>query len=172
MQLNEIKEIVYEKIKDELIQKPKTASELKNPMDKKKDELYNAIFCYDKNNKICGYNIQLRVEENEAYKLRFYLPITDDSWKNVKNPAELPDKEIKIGYEGEFISQNELLKANSFEVADAMHLNLNATGTIRLDNIIGLTHPDALYLVVRNFKYAGYPTNDATKKLNEAKLFI
>ena len=172
MKLDEVKKIIFEKIKDELVQKPKTASELNNPMNKKKDELYNAIFCYDKNNEICGYNIQVRLEENEIYKLRYYLPIADDSWKNVKTLSQLPDKEIKIGFEGEYVSQNEVLRANSPEIADAMYLNLNANGIIKIENVFGLTCPDALYLVARNFKYTGYPVNDATKQLNKDKLFV
>ncbi len=43
-----IEKAIYERIKDDLTQKPKTKEEINNPMQKvKKEELYNAIYCYD-----------------------------------------------------------------------------------------------------------------------------
>lgn len=74
----EIKKIIYEQIKDELEQKPLTKEEIHNPMKKeKKGALYNAFFCYDERDNICGYNIQVRIIEKDIYKWRFYLPIID-----------------------------------------------------------------------------------------------
>lgn len=67
---------------------------------KKNDELYNAIFCYDEQGNICGYNIQARLKEKEIYKLRFYIPVIDKSRNGVKKPENLPDKKVKIGFDG------------------------------------------------------------------------
>jgi hypothetical protein len=70
MEYEEISKIFYEELKDELQRKPITAAELNNPMDHdKKEPLYNAIFCYDEQDKLCGFNIQPRIEEKEIYKL-------------------------------------------------------------------------------------------------------
>lgn len=170
----EVSKIIYEQIKDDLQKKPLTKDEINNPMkNEKKEELYNAIFCYDEQNNICGYNIQVRLKEKEIYKLRFYFPIIDVSWNKVKKPQDLPDKKIKIGFDGKYISQNELLMKNDIECAIAMYLNVNANGVVYLGkSVLGLTCSDTLYNVVRGFKYAGYPINKATKKMNENKLFV
>ena len=170
----EIQKTIYEQIKDELEQKPLTKEEIHNPMKKEnKEALYNAIFCYDEQNNICGYNIQVRIAEKEIYKLRFYLPIIDETWKGIKRPQDLPDKKVKVGFDGEFVSQNELLKQNDIKQGLAMYLNLNSRGVMYLgEGFAGLVDSDSLYLVVRGFKYAGYPINNATKKMNEQKLFV
>ena len=170
----EIQKIIYEQIKDELGRKPLTKEEINNPMKKEhKEALYNAIFCYDEQNNICGYNIQVRLEEKEIYKLRFYLPIIDDSWKGVRRAQDLPDKKVKVGFDGEFVSQNELIKNNDIARGLAMYLNLKSSAVVYLgEGCVGLINSDALYNVVAGFKYAGYPINDATKKMNEVKLFV
>lgn len=73
MDYEEISKFFYEQLKDQLERKPMTATELNNPMSHdKKDALYNAIFCYDEKEQLCGFNIQPRIKENEIYKLRFY----------------------------------------------------------------------------------------------------
>lgn len=170
----EVQKIIYEQIKDLLKQKPLTKEEIhNNPMKKEEREpLYNAILCYDEQNNVCGYNIQVRLAKKEIYKLRFYLPIIDENWKNIRQPQDLPDKKIKVGFDGEFVSQNELLKKNDIEQGLAMYLNLKSPSVIRLGGgFVGLADSDALYNVVAGFKYAGYQTNEATKKENENKLF-
>lgn len=174
MNYEEISKIFYEILKDDLQRKPKTAAELNNPMEHdKKEALFNAIFCYDEQNKLCGFNIQPRIEEKEIYKLRFYLPIIDASWGGVKKPENLSDKKIKVGFDGEYISQNELLKTNDILLAKAMFLNLNVYGVLNLGRgFVGIISPDILYATLRRFKNAGYPVNDATKKMNETKLFV
>lgn len=174
MDYKEIASIIYEQIKDELQQKPKTKEEINNPMEQtRKDALYNAIFCYDENENICGYSIQVRLEEKDIYKLRFYLPIIDASWKGVRNPEDLPDKKIKIGFDGVYQSQNELLKNNDVKLGQAMLLNFNVYGITYIgEGFIGIENSDILYLVARRFKYTGYPINEATKKMNETKLFV
>lgn len=169
----EITKTIYGQIKDELEQKPLTKEEIHNPMKKDKEPLYNAMFCYDEQDNICGYNIQVRLAEKEIYKLRFYLPIVDNSWKGIKQPHDLPDKKVKIGFDGEFVSQNELLKKNDIDQGFAMFLNLSSKVLVYLgEGFIGLPEADVLYHVVRGFKYAGYPTNEATKKMNKTKLFV
>ena len=40
------------------------------------------------------------------------------------------------------------------------------------EGFIGITEPDILYYLLCRFKYAGYPINDATKRLNSSKLFV
>lgn len=111
MNYEEISKIFYAALKDELERKPKTAAEINNPMNHdKKEALFNAIFCYDEKDQLCGFNIQPRIEENEIYKLRFYLPLIDTNWAGVKTLDKLPDKKIKVGFDGEYVSQNELLK--------------------------------------------------------------
>lgn len=76
----EVSKIIYEEIKDELERKPLTKEEINNPLNKeRKEALYNAIFCYDEQGNICGYNIQARLAQKDIYKLRFYLPIIDRS---------------------------------------------------------------------------------------------
>ena len=174
MEYEEISKIFYELLKDELQRKPMTAAELNNPMEHdKKEALFNAIFCYDENDKLCGFNIQPRIEENEIYKLRYYLPLIDTSWSGVKKPENLPDKKIKIGFDGEYISQNELLKNNDPMLAKAMLFNFNVYGVLNLGNgVVGILSPDILYLILRRFKNAGYPINDATRKMNEGKKFV
>jgi len=174
MNYEEISKIFYAELKDELERKPKTASEINNPMDNdKKEALFNAIFCYDKNNQLCGFNIQPRIAENEIYKLRFYIPLIDSSWQGVKKAQELPDKKIKIGYDGEYVSQNELLKKNDMQLANAMYLNFKCYGVASLgEGFVGIISPDILYIVIRRFKNAGYPINEATRKMNESKLFV
>ena len=53
-----------------------------------------------------------------------------------------------------------------------MFLNLKFLGLVYLgEGFIGLTCSDILYNIARNFKFAGYPANEATKKTNESKLF-
>lgn len=170
----EVSKIIYEHIKDELERKPLTKEEINNPMKKEnKEALYNAIFCYDEQDNICGYNIQVRLAEKDVYKLRFYLPVADSNWKGIRKIQDLPDKKIKIGFDGEYISQNELLKKNDIGLAIAMFLNIKASGTVYLgEGVLGLMNTDVLYSVVRCFKYDGYPINDATKKMNETKLFV
>ena len=176
-------ELIFKTVEDEIKkyevkQKPMSAEEIRdmfnNPMKRSdREELYNAFFCYDEQNNICGYNIQVRLKENDVYKLRFYLPVADETWKGVKTPDELPDKKVKIGYDGEFESQNEILKRNDLKAGLAMHLYLNTYGVVSLGGgFVGITGPDVLYSVVRGLKYAGYPVNDATKKMNETKLFV
>ncbi len=169
-----VKKAVYERIKDDLNTKPKTKEEVNNPMKKsKKEELYNAIYCYDENNNICGYNIQLRIEQDDIYKYRFYLPIADLNWNGIKTSKELKDKKIKITFEGEYISQNELLEKNDIELAEAMYLNLNVIGVKHLDKgFYAISDSEILYLILRGFKYYGYPINEATKKENEKKKFV
>ena len=111
MNYEEVSKIFYKQLKDELERKPMTATELNNPMSHdKKEALYNAIFCYDEKDQLCGFNIQPRIKENEIYKLRFYLPLIDTSWSGVKTFEKLPDKKIKVVFDGEYVSQNELLK--------------------------------------------------------------
>lgn len=170
----EIQKTIYEQIKDVLEQKPLTKEEIHNPMKKEnKEALYNAIFCYDEQDNICGYNIQVRIAKKEIYKLRFYLPVIDEGWKGVKRAQDLPDKKVKVGFDGEFVSQNELLKNNDIEQGLAMYLNLHSRATVYLGGgFVGLIDADSLYYVVRGVKYAGYPINKVTKKMNEAKLFV
>ena len=60
----EVSKIIYEEIKDELERKPLTKEEINNPLNKeRKEALYNAIFCYDEQGNICGYNIQKSVKK-------------------------------------------------------------------------------------------------------------
>lgn len=179
MDYNEVAKIIENELKKyEVKQKPMTAEEIKamfnNPMQRdKREELYNAFFCYDEQENICGYNIQVRLAEGEVYKLRFYIPIIDETWKGVKKPEDLPDKKVKIGFDGEFQSQNELLKQNDIKIGIAMHLHFKEYGVVYLgDGFVGINNTDTLYYVVRGFKYAGYPINEATKKMNEQKLFV
>lgn len=179
MDYEEIRKIVKKQFADDLQkQKPKTAAEIKaealNPMQKdKKTEVYNAIFCYDEENNICGYYIQPRIEENELYKYRFYIPVVDALWKGVRKSEDLPDKKVKIGYDGDFQSQNELLKKNDIKLAEAMIINFSLREFVYLgEGFIGITEPDILYYLLCRFKYAGYPINDATKRLNSSKLFV
>ena len=111
MDYEEISKIFYEQLKDELERRPMTVAELNNSMNHdKKEALFNAIFCYDEKDQLCGFNIQPRIEENEIYKLRFYLPSIDTYWSGVKKFDKLHDKKIKVGFDGEYVSQNELLK--------------------------------------------------------------
>lgn len=85
----------------------------------------------------------------------------------------MPDKKIKLEYDREFVSQNEVLKTNDIKLGQAMLLNCKARGVTYLgDGFIGISSLDTLYEVVMNFKFAGYPTNEATKKMNEEKLFV
>jgi len=179
MDYEEIKKIVKKQFEEDFQkQKPKTAAEIKaeslNPMKRdRKPDVYNAIYCYDENNKICGYNIQIRLEEGEVYKYRFYLPIVDASWRGVKTAEKLPDKMVKIAYDGDFQSQNELLKQNDIELAKAMMINFNLRFFVYLGGgFAGITEPDMLYTLLCRFKYTGYPVNDATRKMNENKLFV
>ena len=174
MDYEEISKIFYEQLKDELERKPMTAAELNNPMNHdKKEALFNAIFCYDEKDQLCGFNIQPRIKENEIYKLRFYLPLIDTSWSGVKTFEKLPDKKIKVGFDGEYVSQNELLKQNDAMLAKAMYFNFNVYGVLNLGNgVVGMLSPDILYLIIRRFKNAGYPVNDATRKMNECNLFV
>ena len=139
----------------------------------KKEALFNAIFCYDEKNELCGFNIQPRIEQDEIYKLRFYIPMIDESWAGVKTADKLPDKKVKIGFDGEYVSQNELLKNNDAELAKAMFFNFKVYGTLKLsENVVGILSPDILYLIIRRLKNAGYPVNDATRKMNGSKLFV
>lgn len=160
-------------------QKPMTKEEINemfnNPMKReKREELYNAIFCYDENNKICGYSIQVRIEENDVYKLRFYLAIIDDSWKGIRKAEDLPDKKVKIGYFGEYESQKEIFKRNDVKLAAAMYLQLaNTSGVIYLgDGCVGIDGLGTLHNVAPGLKFAGYNTNEATIEINKDKLFI
>ena len=174
----EISKIIFSKVKVEEKQKPKTAEEIRaeqnNPMNRERvEELYNAILCYDESGNVCGYYIQPRVEENDIYKLRFYLPIVDSLWKGVRKPEDLPDKQIKLGYDSEFVSQNEVLKINDIKLGQAMFLNFKARGITYLgEGFVGISSLDTLYEVVMNFKFTGYPTNEATKEMNKGKLFV
>ena len=174
MDYEELSKIFYAELKEDLERKPMTAAEINNPMKHdKKEPLFNAIFCYDENNILCGFNIQPRIEQNEIYKLRFYLPIIDDSWAGVKTSDKLPDKRVKIGFDGEYTSQNELLKKNDMKLAKAMYFNFNVYGAAKLgEGVIGVLSQDILYLILRRFQNAGYPVNDATKKMNDSKLFV
>lgn len=174
MNYEEISKIFYEQLKDELKQKPLTAAELNNSMrHDKKEALFNAIFCYDEQNQLCGFSIQPRIEQNEIYKLRYYLPLLDASWAGVKTFEKLADKKIKVGFDGEYVSQNELLKGNDPELAKAMYFNFNVYGILKLkEGIVGIISPDILYLILKRFKNAGYPINEATRKMNESKLFV
>ncbi len=179
MDYNETAKIIDNELKKyEVKQKPMTAEEIKsmfnNPMQRdKREELYNAFFCYDEQENICGYNIQVRLKEGDVYKLRFYLPLVDESWKGVKKPEDLPDKKVKVGFDGEFQSQNELLKKNDIKMGQAMFLNFKGQGVIYLgEGFVGISTPDTLYYVACGFKYAGYPINEATRKMNEQKLFV
>ncbi|MCR5260368.1 MAG: hypothetical protein K6C94_00850 [Candidatus Gastranaerophilales bacterium] len=179
MDYDKIREIVRKQFSDDFEkQKPKTAADLKNeqlnPMKRdKKPDVYNAFYCYDENNKICGYNLQLRIEEDEVYKHRIYLPLVDDLWRGVKKREDLPDKKVKIGYDGEYQSQNALLEQNDIQLATAMIINFNIRWFVYLGNgYLGLREPDDLYMLLCRFKYTGYPINDATKKMNETKIFV
>ena len=179
MNYDEIFKTVENEIKKyEVKQKPLTVEEIRemqnNPMQRdKREELYNAFFCYDENENIIGYNIQLRLKENDVYKYRFYLPIIDETWKGVKKPEDLPDKKVKIGFDGEFQSQNEILKRNDIKLGQAMFLDFKVQGVTYLgEGFIGINNTETLYSVVRGLKFAGYPINDATKKMNEEKLFV
>ena len=165
---------ISQTILDQLDSAPKTATEANDPMKQEKQEaLYNAYLCYDEAGKVCGYNIQVRIEENDIYKLRFYLPIVDASWSGVKRAQDLPDKMVKVGYDGEYQSQNELLKKNDIKIGQSMFLNFNVYGRTYLgDGFIGIADSDTLYRVVRGFKYVGYPVNDATKKMYGEKKFV
>lgn len=54
-----------------------------------------------------------------------------------------------------------------------MYFNFRVYGVLDLGNgVVGLLSPDILYIVLRRFKNAGYPVNEATKKMNEKKLFV
>ena len=174
MDYEEISKIFYEQLKDELERRPMTVAELNNSMNHdKKEALFNAIFCYDEKDQLCGFNIQPRIKENEIYKFRFYLPLIDTNWAGVKTLDKLPDKKIKVGFDGEYVSQNELLKQNDAMLAKAMYFNFNVYGVLNLGNgAVGILSPDILYLVLRRFKNAGYPVNDATRKMNECNLFV
>ena len=174
MDYEEVSKIFYEQLKDELKGRPMTVAELNNPMNHdKKEALFNAIFCYDEKDQLCGSTIQRRIKENEIYKLRFYLPLIDTNWAGVKTLDKLPDKKIKVGFDGEYVSQNELLKQNDAMLAKAMYFNFNVYGVLNLGNgAVGILSPDILYLVLRRFKNAGYPVNDATRKMNECNLFV
>lgn len=174
MNYEEVSKIFYKQLKDELERKPMTATELNNPMSHdKKEALYNAIFCYDEKEQLCGFNIQPRIKENEIYKLMFYLPLIDTSWSGIKTFEKLPDKKIKVRFDGEYVSQNELLKKNDMQLANAMYLNFKCYGVASLgEGFVGIISPDILYIVLRRFKNAGYPINDATRKMNECKLFV
>lgn len=179
MDYQKIREIVEKQFEEDFKkQKPKTADDIKaealNPMkNNKKPEVYNAIFCYDEQNNICGYNIQLRIDEDEVYKYRFYLPLVDSSWKGIRKPEYLPDKKVKIGYDGEYQSQNDLLNKNDIQLAMAMIINFNIKNFVYLGGgYAAIYQPDDLYIHLLRFKYAGYPINDATRKMNESKLFV
>ena len=179
MDYEKIRKIVEKQFEDDFKkQKPKTAAEIKNdqlnPMKRdKRPEVYNAFFCYDEQNNICGFNIQLRIEEDEVYKHSFYLPLVGNSWRNIKKREDLPDKMVKIGYDGEFQSQNGLLEQNDIELAKAMIINFSMRYFASLGKgYLGLYEQDDLYSLLCRFKYAGYPVNDATRKLHKSKLFV
>ena len=179
MNYDEIFKTVLEETKKyEEKQKPMTAEEIRamfnNPMQRdKREELYNAFLCYDEEGNVCGYNIQVRLAEGEIYKYRFYIPVVDDLWKGVKKPEDLPDKKIRIGFDGELESQNEILKRNDIKLAQAMLLNFKTSGVTYLgEGFVGISNLDVLYYVARGFKFAGYPINEATKKMNEQKLYV
>ena len=170
MDNNKISQTILNKLENA----PKTASEANNPMKQEKsEELYNVYLCYDEYGNVCGYNIQVRIQENDIYKLRFYLPLVDSSWAKVKHPKDLPDKMVKIGYDGEYQSQNELLKKNDINIGQSMFLNFNVMGRTYLgEGFIGIADFDTLYRVVRGFKFVGYPINDSTDKINKDKKFL
>lgn len=179
MNYEEIQKIIEnENKKYEVKQKPMTAEEIRamqnNPMNMdKREELYNAFFCYDEQGNICGYNIQARLAEGEIYKLRFYIPIADETWKGVKKPEELPDKKVKIGFDGVYESQNEILKRNDIKLGAALGLNFKVHGAVYLgDGFIGISNPDVLYSIAAGLKFAGYPVNEASKKMNAEKLYV
>ena len=165
---------ISQKILEKLDSAPKTASETNDPMKQEKQEaLYNAFMCYDEEGNVCGYNIQVRVEEMDIYKLRFYLPLVDSSWERVKRAQDLPDKMVKVGYDGEFQSQNELLRKNDIEIGKSMFLNFNVYGITYLGaGFVGIADFETLYRVVRGLQLVGYPVNDETKKMYEEKKFI
>ncbi len=165
---------ISQTIIDKLENAPKTATETNDPMKQEKQEaLYNAFLCYDESGNVCGYSIQVRIEDNDIYKLRFYLPLVDLSWNRVKRPQDLPDKMVKVGFDGQYQSQNELLRKNDIEIGRAMFLNFNVYGITYLGRgFIGIADFDTLYRVVRGLKFAGYPVNDSTKKLFEEKKFV
>lgn len=167
---NEISQTILDKLENA----PKTATEANNPMNKEKhEELYNVFLCYDDSGNVCGYNIQVRIEENDIYKLRFYLPIVDSFWASVKRPQDLPDKKVRVGFDGEYQSQNELLRNNDIKLGQAMFLNFNVYGITYLGGgFIGIADYDTLYRVVRGFKFVGYPTNNATQQSNIEKKFV
>ena len=167
-------EEITKTILEKLDSAPKTATEANDPMNNEKQEaLYNAFLCYDLEGNVCGYNIQVRIEENEIYKHRFYLPITDTSWQRTKRTQDLPDKMIKIGYDGQYQSQNELLQKNDIKTGQAMFLNFNVVGLTYLgQGFVGIADSDTLYRVVRGFQFVGYPVNNATKNLNNGKVFV
>ena len=165
---------ISQTILDKLENAPKTASEANDPMNKEKhEELYNVFLCYDESGNVCGYNVQVRIEENDIYKLSFYLPLIDSSWTRVKRPQDLPDKKVKVGFDGEYQSQNELLKKNDIQLGRSMFLNFNVYGLTYLGGgFVGLADFDTLYRVVRGFKFVGYSTNEETQKANENKKFV
>lgn len=170
MSNEEISKTILERLENA----PKTATEANDPMSQEKTEaLYNAFLCYDEGGNVCGYNIQVRVEENDIYKYRFYLPLVDSTWLRVKRPQDLPDKKVKIGYDGEYQSQNEILRKNDIEIGRAMFLNFNVYGITYLGaGFVGIADFDTLYRVVRGLKFAGYPVNDETEKINSDKPFV
>jgi hypothetical protein len=99
--------------------------------------------------------------------------LVDNSWVGVKTVDELPDKEVKIGFDGEYLSQNELLRNNDNELAKAMYFNFDVFGVVKLaEGLVGIDSSNVLYLILKRFKNAGYPINEATKQLNESKLFV
>ena len=165
---------ISQTILDKLENAPKTATEANDPMkQEKQEELYNVFLCYDENEKVCGYNVQVRIEENGIYKLRFYLPLVDSTWARIKRPQDLPDKMVKIGADGEYQSQNELLKKNDIKIGQSMFLNFNVYGITYLGaGFVGIADYDTLYRVVRGFKFTGFPVNEETKKHQEEKKFV
>ena len=83
------------------------------------------------------------------------------------------EKKVKIGFDGEFQSQNEILKRNDIKLGQAMFLDFKVQGVTYLgEGFIGINNTETLYSVVRGLKFAGYPINEATKKMNEEKLFV